>query len=72
MGYNGWMSNQTGLTETLMGIDYELDLYTRLAKSIEQTAATTWRVALREGLVFHVGSPVTAQAVIDAITPISD
>ena len=21
-GYNGWMSNQTGVTETLMGIDY--------------------------------------------------
>ncbi|MEO1312499.1 MAG: ABC transporter substrate-binding protein, partial [Pseudomonadota bacterium] len=26
-GYNGWMSNQTGVTETLMGIDYELNLY---------------------------------------------
>lgn len=22
-GYNGWMSNQTGVTETLMGIDYD-------------------------------------------------
>jgi len=26
-GYNGWMSNQTGVTETLMGIDYDLNLY---------------------------------------------
>ncbi|MCV3273880.1 hypothetical protein [Roseobacter sinensis] len=25
-GYNGWMSNQTGVTETLMGIDYDLNL----------------------------------------------
>ncbi|MEM6277543.1 MAG: ABC transporter substrate-binding protein, partial [Pseudomonadota bacterium] len=31
-GYNGWMSNQTGVTETLMGIDYEMNLYPRLAE----------------------------------------
>ncbi|MEL6463660.1 MAG: ABC transporter substrate-binding protein [Pseudomonadota bacterium] len=71
-GYNGWMSNQTGVTETLMGIDYDLNLYPRLAEGIEQVAPTTWRVTLREGLTFHDGSPVTAQAVIDAIAPISD
>lgn len=71
-GYNGWMSNQTGVTETLMGIDYDLNLYPRLAETIEQTAPETWRVTLREGLMFHDGSPVTAQAVIDAIAPISD
>ncbi|MEP5153220.1 ABC transporter substrate-binding protein [Planktotalea sp.] len=71
-GYNGWMSNQTGVTETLMGIDYEMNLYPRLAESIEQVAPTTWRVTLRAGLTFHDGSPVTPQAVIDAITPISD
>lgn len=71
-GYNGWMSNQTGVTETLMGIDYDLNLYPRLAESIEQTAPTTWRVTLRDGLKFHDGSAVTAQAVIDAIAPISD
>lgn len=71
-GYNGWMSNQTGVTETLMGIDYDLNLYPRLAESIAQVAPTTWRVTLREGLRFHDGSPVTAQAVVDAIAPISD
>ena len=69
--YNGWMSNQTGVTETLMGIDYEMNLYPRLAESIEPSSPTTWRVTLREGLTFHDGSPVTTQAVIDAITPIS-
>lgn len=70
-GYNGWMSNQTGVTETLMGIDYDLKLYPRLAASIEQASPTAWRVVLREGLTFHDGSPVTAQAVMDAIAPIS-
>ncbi|MCY4334115.1 MAG: ABC transporter substrate-binding protein [Litoreibacter sp.] len=70
--YNGWMSNQTGVTETLMGIDYDMNLYPRVAEGIEQSSPTTWRVTLRDGLKFHDGSPVTAQAVIDAIAPISD
>ncbi|MEM9048488.1 MAG: ABC transporter substrate-binding protein [Pseudomonadota bacterium] len=69
-GYNGWMSNQTGVTETLMGIDYDLNLYPRLAESISQAAPTRWRVTLRAGLTFHDGSPVTAQSVVDAIAPI--
>lgn len=70
--YNGWMSNQTGVTETLMGIDYDMNLYPRLAKGIEQSSPTTWRVTLREGVTFHDGSPVTAQAVVNAIAPISE
>ena len=71
-GYNGWMSNQAGVTETLMGIDYDLNLYPRVAESIEQASPTTWRVTLNEGVKFHDGSPVTAQAVADAINAISD
>jgi len=71
-GYNGWMSNQSGVTETLMGIDYDMNLYPRVAESIEQAAPTTWRVVLREDVKFHDGSPVTAQAVVDAITAISE
>ncbi|WP_164659908.1 ABC transporter substrate-binding protein [Tropicibacter sp. Alg240-R139] len=70
--YNGWMSNQTGVTETLMGIDYDMNLYPRLAAGIEQSSPTTWRVTLREGVTFHDGAPVTAQAVIDSIAAISD
>ncbi|GGX68074.1 peptide ABC transporter substrate-binding protein [Tateyamaria omphalii] len=70
--YNGWMSNQTGVTETLMGIDYDLKLYPRLAEQVEQASPTTWRVTLRDGVTFHDGSDLTAQTVIDAITAISD
>lgn len=68
--YNGWMSNQIGVTETLMGLDRDMNLYPRLAESIEQIDPTTWRVTLRDGLAFHDGSPVTAQSVIDSFTPI--
>ncbi|MEO0566736.1 MAG: ABC transporter substrate-binding protein [Pseudomonadota bacterium] len=71
-GYNGWMSNQTGVTETLMGIDYDLKLYPRLAQGIEQASPKTWRVTLRDGVQFHDGTPLTATAVVDAISAISD
>lgn len=71
-GYNGWMSNQTGVTETLMGIDYDMKLYPRVAEGIEQATPTTWRVTLREGLAFHDGSPITADVVVEAISAISD
>lgn len=69
-GYNGWVFNQAGVTETLTGIDHDLKLYPRVAESIEQVAPTTWRVTLREGVAFHDGTPLAAQAVIDAISPI--
>ena len=70
-GYNGWLSNQSGVTETLMGIDYDLNLYPRVAEGIEQINPSTWRVTLRGGTTFHDGTPVTAQAVIEAISAIS-
>jgi len=66
------MSNQTGVTETLMGIDYDLNLYPRLAEDIEPASPTTWRLTLREDLFFHDGTPVSAQSVIDAIAAISN
>ncbi|MEP2980213.1 MAG: ABC transporter substrate-binding protein [Lentilitoribacter sp.] len=71
-GYNGWMSNQTGVSETLMGIDYDMKLYPRVAQSIEQVAPTKWKVVIREGVFFHDGSEVTADAIIDSISAISD
>ena len=71
-GYNGWMSNQTGVTETLMGVDYDLNLYPRLAAEVQQADETTWRVTLREGVTFHDGAPLTADAVVEAISAISN
>lgn len=69
---NGWLSNQVGVTETLMGLDYEMRLYPRIAKQIEQRSDTVWRVTLRPGIHFHDGTGVTAQAVIDGISAITD
>lgn len=70
--YNGWLSNQMGVTETLMGLTTDMELYPRLAESLEQVDDVTWRATLREGVTFHDGSPVTAQHVVDSLTPILD
>ena len=70
-GYNGWLSNQVGVTETLMGIDYDLNLYPRLAERVEQASPTKWRVTLRDGVKFHDGTAMTAQTVADSISTIS-
>ncbi|MEL7228854.1 MAG: ABC transporter substrate-binding protein [Pseudomonadota bacterium] len=70
-GYNGWTSNQTGVTETLMGVDYDMKLYPRLAEKIEQLEPTKWKVTLRSGVQFHDGTPVTAAAAVEAISAIS-
>lgn len=71
-GYNGWLSNQAGVTETLIGLDYEMQMYPRVAEKIEQVSPTSWRVTLRGGMTFHDGSPVVAQTVVDGIKPISE
>lgn len=62
------MSNQAGVTETLMGIDYDLKLSPRLSESVEQASPTTWQVTLREGVEFHDGTPLTAEAVVASIS----
>lgn len=70
--YNGWLSNQAGVTETLMGLDREMKIYPRLAESIEQVDDTTWRITLRDGVQFHDGTTLTAEHVVDSIAPILD
>lgn len=56
-GYNGWMSNQTGVTETLMGIDYDLNLYPRLASGIEQTSPPHGVLHYARGWPFTMAHP---------------
>lgn len=60
---NGWMANRAGVSETLIGMGYDMTMQPRLATSFENLSATQWKVTLRDGVVFHDGSPVTAQSV---------
>jgi peptide/nickel transport system substrate-binding protein len=56
-----------GLGETLTRLTREQKLEPWVAESYTSVDPNTWRIALRKGVTFWDGSPVTAQAVVDSI-----
>jgi peptide/nickel transport system substrate-binding protein len=52
---------QTGLGETLLRYNTDMEIVPWLAESYEQVDLTTWRVNLRANAVFWDGTPVTPQ-----------
>ena len=65
--FNGAFTSRAGVTETLMGLDHDMQLFPWLAEGVAAVDDTTWRVTLREGLRFHDGAAVDAEAVVAAI-----
>lgn len=59
----GFNAVQFGLAETLMRLDSDLQPQPWLATSVRPANATTWEVVLQEGVTFHDGAPMDAQAV---------
>ncbi|RTZ41546.1 ABC transporter substrate-binding protein [Candidimonas sp. SYP-B2681] len=53
--------------DTLVAYDKDFKLSPGLALSWEQSAPTTWRFTLREGVKFHDGTPFTADDVVFSI-----
>lgn len=60
---NGWMSNRAGVSETLLGLDDQMNLVGRLAAEHHNITPTQWKVVLKPGVKFHDGSHVDAYAV---------
>lgn len=69
---NGWLSNRAGVSETLIGLGYDMSMQPRLAVSYENLSETQWKITLREGVVFHDGSPVTATAVKESFEKLNE
>lgn len=63
IGWNGWRTSDTAVTETLFWLDLEGNLAPRLAKSAKSISPTEWEVSLREGVTFHDGTTMDAEAV---------
>lgn len=62
-GTNGYTMITYGAGETLMRFTPEQELVPWLATSITRLAPTTWRVVLRDDVMFHDGSAMTASDV---------
>ena len=60
--YDGWTSCRAGITETLTVVNENLELEPLLADSWTQPDPSTWVMHIREGVTFHNGNPVTAEA----------
>ncbi len=60
---NGWLSNRAGVSETLIGLGYDMTMQPRLAETYENISPTEWKLTLRKDVKFHDGSPMTAQDV---------
>lgn len=69
---NGWLSNRAGVSETLIGIGYDMTLQPRLATAFENLSELEWKITLRDNVLFHDGSPVTAQAVKASFEKLSE
>ncbi|WP_240157151.1 ABC transporter substrate-binding protein [Pseudonocardia broussonetiae] len=68
---DAFLLTQLGAVETLVSVDAERRPQPGLATGWTQTDPTTWRFALRPGVVFHDGSPLTADAVVGALTHVA-
>lgn len=69
---NGWLSNRAGVSETLIGIGYDMTLQPRLATGFENLSEREWKITLREGVKFHDGTDVTALAVKESFEKLNE
>ena len=60
---NGWLSNRAGVSETLIGLSYDMQQFPRLAASYRNLSDTSWEIVIRPNVKFHDGSIMTAQDV---------
>ncbi|MFD2206057.1 ABC transporter substrate-binding protein [Kiloniella antarctica] len=69
---NGWISNKAGVSETLVGLDYDMKIFPRLALAYRNTSPTKWEFELREDVHFHDGSLLTTQIVKDSFSKLEE
>jgi peptide/nickel transport system substrate-binding protein len=68
-GTNNSQVLRNNITETLVRVNPENgEIVANLATAWERTAPNSFRFTLREGVVFHDGTPFTGEAVVAALT----
>lgn len=62
--YTGWYMHEAGIYETLYSLDQDMNLVPTLATGYDQVSDTEYRIHLKEGVLFHDGTPLDADAVV--------
>lgn len=70
--WTGWYLREAGVYETLFSYDENMNLQPELATKYEQVSDTEWRIFIREGVKFHDGTPLNADAVIYSLNRVLD
>ncbi|ETA67214.1 ABC-type dipeptide transport system, periplasmic component [Methanolobus tindarius DSM 2278] len=60
----GWYVREFGIYETLFSYDENMNLQPELATGYEKISDTEWKITLRNGVTFHDGTTMDADAVI--------
>lgn len=61
-----------GILEPLIKVDFDGNMVPNLAESWEQTDENTWEITLRSDVTFQNGEPFNAEAVVTALTFLSN
>lgn len=61
--YSGWAALRYGIGETLFRYDEKMAVQPWLAESYKNIDPTTWEITLRDGVKFHSGRAMDAEAV---------
>ena len=70
--WTGWYVRKAGIYETLFKYNDEMELTPELATGYTQVSDTVWDIHLREGVIFHDGNPLDADAVVYSIGRVMD
>lgn len=71
-GWMGWYVREAGIYETLFYLDENAVIKPELATGYDQISDTEWRIHLRKGVLFHDGTPFTADAVVYSLDRVID
>ena len=65
--WNGWTLTRAAIGETLVQFDEQMKMVPKLADKWDRIDDKTWHFHIRDGVTFHNGNPVTADAVKKSI-----
>ena len=71
-GSNGWYASEAGITETLFALDGDMKLVSWLATDYVNLSPVSWKIRLRDSVLFHSQTPMSAEAVKASFTHLID